>query len=96
MFLLCYTSPIGLNEKLFSRYAVMAELADAHGSGPCARKGMEVRVLLAAPKKKRCSFESISFFVRKPEKSDFSEFGRKTADGGIFSPEKSVYNGIET
>ena len=27
----------------------MAELADAHGSGPCARKGMEVRVLLSAP-----------------------------------------------
>ena len=30
----------------------MAELADAHGSGPCARKGMEVRVLLPAPQTK--------------------------------------------
>ena len=34
---------------IYELYAVMAELADAHGSGPCARKGMEVQVLLAAP-----------------------------------------------
>ena len=27
----------------------MAELADAHGSGPCTRKGVEVRVLSSAP-----------------------------------------------
>src|SRR6185437_8511722 len=27
----------------------MAELADAHGSGPCSRKGVEVQVLLSAP-----------------------------------------------
>ena len=30
-------------------FAAMAELADAHGSGPCERKLMEVQVLLAAP-----------------------------------------------
>ena len=30
-------------------YADMAELADAHGSGPCDRKVMEVQVLLSAP-----------------------------------------------
>ena len=34
------------------RCAGMAELADAHGSGPCARKGMEVRVFLPAPNKR--------------------------------------------
>ena len=28
----------------------MAELADAHGSGPCESNFMEVQVLLAAPK----------------------------------------------
>ena len=30
-------------------YAAMAELADAHGSGPCESNLMEVQVLLAAP-----------------------------------------------
>ncbi len=29
--------------------AEVAELADAHGSGPCTRKGVEVRVLSSAP-----------------------------------------------
>lgn len=29
----------------------MAELADAHGSGPCARKGMGVQVSPGAPNK---------------------------------------------
>ena len=28
--------------------AAMAELVDAHGSGPCVRKGVRVRVSLAA------------------------------------------------
>ena len=28
----------------------MAELADAHGSGPCAGNGIQVQVLLPAPK----------------------------------------------
>ncbi len=30
-------------------YADMAELADAHGSGPCESNFMEVQVLLSAP-----------------------------------------------
>ena len=30
--------------------AEVAELADAHGSGPCTRKGVEVQVLSSAPK----------------------------------------------
>src|SRR5258708_13316963 len=30
--------------------AVVAELADAHGSGPCTRKGVGVRVPPSAPK----------------------------------------------
>ena len=33
----------------------MAELADAHGSGPCGGYSMEVRVLFGAPK--QLSFE---------------------------------------
>ena len=33
-----------------SKYADMAELADAHGSGPCESNLMEVQVLLSAPK----------------------------------------------
>jgi hypothetical protein len=35
--------------KLFHRSARMAELADALGSGPSSRKGVEVRVLFRAP-----------------------------------------------
>ena len=31
------------------RRADVAELADAHGSGPCSRKGVEVQVLSSAP-----------------------------------------------
>jgi hypothetical protein len=30
----------------------VAELADAHGSGPCTRKGVEVQVLSSAPNHK--------------------------------------------
>ena len=37
-------------------FAAMAELADAHGSGPCERKLMEVQVLLAAPVPKPADF----------------------------------------
>ena len=33
------------------KYADMAELADAHGSGPCESNFMQVQVLLSAPKK---------------------------------------------
>ena len=33
--------------------AEVAELADAHGSGPCTRKGVEVQVLSSAPKSSR-------------------------------------------
>ena len=32
-------------------YADMAELADAHGSGPCEGYFMKVRILLSAPEK---------------------------------------------
>src|SRR5271167_2719278 len=34
-------------------HAEVAELADAHGSGPCARKGVGVRVPSSAPDSKR-------------------------------------------
>jgi hypothetical protein len=36
--------------------ADVAELADAHGSGPCSRKGVEVQVLSSAPKSSFVSF----------------------------------------
>lgn len=32
------------------RHADMAELADAHGSGPCESNFMQVQLLLSAPK----------------------------------------------
>ena len=40
----------------------MAELADAHGSGPCEGNFMEVRILLSAPIKTQ-SFCSEFFFM---------------------------------
>ncbi len=33
-----------------SLFAIVAELADAHGSGPCTRKGVGVRVPSMAPR----------------------------------------------
>ena len=42
----------------FCQFAGMAELADAHGSGPCEGYFMEVRVLLPAPNK-HDSFDTI-------------------------------------
>lgn len=42
----------------------MAELADAHGSGPCEGNFMEVRILLSAPIKTQ-SFCSEFFFKRQ-------------------------------
>jgi hypothetical protein len=38
------TEVVGCNAR-----AEVAELADAHGSGPCTRKGVEVQVLSSAP-----------------------------------------------
>ena len=38
--------------KIEDLYAGMAELADAHGSGPCESNFMQVQVLLPAPKNK--------------------------------------------
>lgn len=35
--------------KIEDLYAGMAELADAHGSGPCESNFMQVQVLLPAP-----------------------------------------------
>ncbi len=43
-------------------HADMAELADAHGSGPCESNFMQVRPLLSAPKK---ALHKRSFFVAK-------------------------------
>ena len=43
-------------------YADMAELADAHGSGPCEGYFMEVRVLLSAPDRSKASFAPTYFF----------------------------------
>ena len=43
-------------------YAAMAELADAHGSGPCESNLMEVQVLLAAPEKRTFVYQKFVFF----------------------------------
>src|SRR5205807_7291239 len=37
------------DDRLHSLHAEVAELADAHGSGPCTRKGVGVRVPSSAP-----------------------------------------------
>jgi hypothetical protein len=39
----------------------MAELADAHGSGPCGLTAVEVRIFLRAPDRKRDSDFRVSF-----------------------------------
>ena len=50
---LCYNLFIGqIVKPQKASHAGMAELADAHGSGPCEGYFMEVRVLLPAPKAK--------------------------------------------
>ena len=40
----------------------MAELADAHGSGPCRSNSVEVRILLSAPKR-RLIISRLLFFA---------------------------------
>ena len=44
-----YTKQVDTAQRGTKKYAAMAELADAHGSGPCESNFMEVQVLLAAP-----------------------------------------------
>ena len=39
----------GSNPSLSTNFADMAELADAHGSGPCEGNFMQVQLLLSAP-----------------------------------------------
>ena len=43
-------------------YADMAELADAHGSGPCESDFMQVQVLLSAPKHKKSEPYTVRIF----------------------------------
>ena len=48
----------------------MAELADAHGSGPCESNFMQVQVLLSAPQKARfyrafCYLSAVFTVVRR-------------------------------
>lgn len=45
------------------KYAGMAELADAHGSGPCESNFMQVQVLLPAPK--GADLNIVIFFLRR-------------------------------
>ncbi len=52
-------------------YADMAELADAHGSGPCESNFMEVQVLLSAPEKTTVIDRLLSFFHRYKSLRDF-------------------------
>lgn len=46
---LCYYNKAFWNNISESRIADVAELADAHGSGPCESNFMQVQVLLPAP-----------------------------------------------
>ena len=48
-------------------YADMAELADAHGSGPCESNFMEVQVLLSAPRQSKLYIAYSDFFCKKSE-----------------------------
>jgi hypothetical protein len=43
------TAALGAAAALQSRIAIVAELADAHGSGPCTGNGVGVRVPSMAP-----------------------------------------------
>ena len=55
-------------------HAGMAELADAHGSGPCEGYFMEVRVLVPAPKTKDKVYAlSFVFFVVQERTRTFSQ-----------------------
>ena len=45
-------------------YAGMAELADAHGSGPCESNFMQVQVLLPAPRVSLIIVKLTLFFRR--------------------------------
>ena len=42
----------------------MAELADAHGSGPCESNFMQVQVLLSAPKKSFGNPKLFCFYIK--------------------------------
>ena len=49
-------------------FADVAELADAHGSGPCESNFMQVQVLSSAPYREllqdlRCSINALGFFI---------------------------------
>ena len=46
------------------KYAGMAELADAHGSGPCESNFMQVQVLLPAPKTARF-YRAVLLYIYK-------------------------------
>ena len=69
---MCYNSSCveeKTKQQSFSTYADMAELADAHGSGPCEGNFMKVQILLSAPgigvfyKRLRFSFCFLKYYI---------------------------------
>ena len=48
-------------------HARMAELADAHGSGPCGINPVEVRIFLRAPQKDRMFLSCLFRFFELPD-----------------------------
>ena len=59
-------------------YADMAELADAHGSGPCESNFMEVQVLLSAPRRSKLYIACSDFLKVRARSCRCSSFSAKS------------------
>ena len=68
----------------------MAELADAHGSGPCESNFMEVRVLLPAPFFKEVIMADFKQSVSITSDSAATVIGPKTGFKGNITTDKSI------
>ena len=67
----------------------MAELADAHGSGPCESNFMQVQVLLPAPRRNKRKLARSDFFIKIGTHlnrcSSFSEKGHGKSLGSLIN-----------
>ena len=67
-------------------YADMAELADAHGSGPCESDFMQVQVLLSAPEKPLLSIKAREVFCVTGLEDKLQEYEQQRSMIGRNSP----------